>query len=157
MFQIQNVLGLNTLFQACAVLHPALPEQPPFLHVLGCHPPGPRAAGVNTISRFKGPPPFPRPPPFYKSARNQNSPNSRRQTEPAAIPPTGTAGMDRLKKKKKIPHTGNTWPSCMCVIQEYRFYTMSPSQYHGCCQYHESIYIQRVLKLPEVSKGQRGT
>ena len=27
------------------------------------------------------------------------------------------------------------------VIQEYRFYTMNLSQYHGCCQYHESISI----------------
>ena len=36
-------------------------------------------------------------------------------------------------------------PSCMCVIQEYRFYTMSLSQYHGCCQYHESIFIPGVF------------
>ena len=32
---------------------------------------------------------------------------------------------------KKILHTGNTRPSRTCVIQEYRFYTMSLSQYHG--------------------------
>ena len=28
-------------------------------------------------------------------------------------------------KRKKIPHTGNTRPPRTCVIQEYRFYTMS--------------------------------
>ena len=131
------------------------PRAAPISPCFGLPPPGPPGRWGKHHLPFQRPPALP--PPFYKSARNQNSPNSRRQTEPAAIPPTGTAGMDRLKKKKKIPHTGNTWPSCMCVIQEYRFYTMSPSQYHGCCQYHESIYIQRVLKLPEVSKGQRGT
>ena len=43
--------------------------------------------------------------------------------------------------KQKIPHTGNTWPSRMCVIQEYWYYTMCLSQYHGCCQYHESKSI----------------
>ena len=42
---------------------------------------------------------------------------------------------------KKNPYTGNTWPSRTCVIQDYRFYTMSLSQYHGCCQYRESISI----------------
>ena len=42
---------------------------------------------------------------------------------------------------RKIPHMGNTWPSRMCVIQEYRFYTMSLSQYHWSCQYHESMTI----------------
>ena len=47
--------------------------------------------------------------------------------------------------KKKILHTGNTWSSRMCVIQEYRFYTMSLCQYHGCCQYHESIFIPWVF------------
>ena len=41
--------------------------------------------------------------------------------------------------EEKIPHTGTTRPSRTCVIQEYRFYTMSLSQYHGCCQYHESL------------------
>ena len=25
----------------------------------------------------------------------------------------------------KIPHTGNTWPSCTWVMQDYRFYTRS--------------------------------
>ena len=45
----------------------------------------------------------------------------------------------RTSLKKKIPHTGNTRPSRTCVIQEYQFYTMSLSQYHGCCQYHESL------------------
>ena len=30
-----------------------------------------------------------------------------------------------MKTSKKIPHTGNTRTSHMCVIQEYRFYTMS--------------------------------
>ena len=45
---------------------------------------------------------------------------------------------------KTIPHTGDTRPSCMCLIQEYRYYTMSVSQYHGCCQYHESMSIPLV-------------
>ena len=43
---------------------------------------------------------------------------------------------------KKIPHTGNTRPSCTCVIQEYQFYTISLSKYHGCCQYHKSMSIR---------------
>ena len=42
---------------------------------------------------------------------------------------------------KKIPHTSNTRPSCTCVIQEYRLYTMSLSQFHRCCQYHKSMSI----------------
>ena len=50
-----------------------------------------------------------------------------------------------LGTAKKIQHTGNTLPSRTCVIQEYRYYTMthgmSISQYHGCYQYHESMYI----------------
>ena len=46
-----------------------------------------------------------------------------------------------VENKEKIPHTGNIWPSCTCVIQDYRFYTMSLSQYHGCCQYHDSLSI----------------
>ena len=41
----------------------------------------------------------------------------------------------------RLMHTGNTRTSCMCVIEEYRFYTMSLSQYNGCCQYHETISI----------------
>ena len=45
------------------------------------------------------------------------------------------------KHIRKIPHTGNTRPSRKCVIQDHRFYTMSLSQYHGCCQYHESLSI----------------
>ena len=45
----------------------------------------------------------------------------------------------------KITHTGKTRPPRMCVIQEYRFYTMSLSQYHGFCQYHETISIPWVL------------
>ena len=45
------------------------------------------------------------------------------------------------KCKKIIPHTGKTLPFCACVIQEYRFYIMSLSQYHGCCQYYESLSI----------------
>ena len=39
---------------------------------------------------------------------------------------------------KKIPHTGNTRPSRTCVIQEYRYYTMSR-------QYHKSISIPWVF------------
>ena len=27
------------------------------------------------------------------------------------------------------------------MIQDYQFYTMSLSQYYGCCQYHESLSI----------------
>ena len=50
-----------------------------------------------------------------------------------------------IKQKLKIPHAGNTRPSHTCVIQEYRYYTMSLSQYHGCCQYNESISIPWVL------------
>ena len=38
-------------------------------------------------------------------------------------------------------HTNNSWPSCMCVIQEYRYITISLGQYHGCCLYHESMSI----------------
>ena len=45
----------------------------------------------------------------------------------------------------KIPHTGNTRPSRKCVIQKYRYYTMSLSQYHGCCQYHKSMSIPWVF------------
>ena len=45
----------------------------------------------------------------------------------------------------KISHTGNTRPSRTCVIQEYRYYTMSLSQYHGCCQYHKSMSIPWVF------------
>ena len=50
-----------------------------------------------------------------------------------------------LKFHIKILHMGNTQPSCTCVIQEYWYNTMSLSQYHGCCQYHESMYIPWVL------------
>ena len=45
----------------------------------------------------------------------------------------------QVKTSKKIQHTGNTRTSHICVIQEYRFYTMSP------CQYHEYISIPQVL------------
>ena len=31
------------------------------------------------------------------------------------------------------------------VIQDYRYYTMCPSQYHGCCQYNESMSIPWVF------------
>ena len=43
--------------------------------------------------------------------------------------------------REKILHTGNTLPSCMCVIQEYQYYTMSLSQYPGFCQYPESMSV----------------
>ena len=33
----------------------------------------------------------------------------------------------------------------MCVIQEYRYYTMCLSQYHWCSQYHKSISIPWVF------------
>ena len=48
-------------------------------------------------------------------------------------------------ERRKIPHTSNTRPSCTCVIQEYRFYTRNLGQYHGCCQYHESMFIPWVF------------
>ena len=32
----------------------------------------------------------------------------------------------------------------MCGIKDYRYYTISLSNYHGCCQYHESMSISRV-------------
>ena len=35
----------------------------------------------------------------------------------------------------------NTWPSCTCVITDYQYYTMSLSQYHWCCQHHDSMFI----------------
>ena len=41
----------------------------------------------------------------------------------------------------KIPHTGNTRPSCTCVIKEYRYYGISLIKYHGWCQYHKSMSI----------------
>ena len=43
--------------------------------------------------------------------------------------------------EEKIPHTGSTRPSRTCVIRDYQLYTMSLSQYNGCCQYDESISI----------------
>ena len=55
----------------------------------------------------------------------------------------------KFNHNSKIPHTGNTRPSCTCVIQEYWYYTMSLSQYHGFfntmspCVYHESMSIPR--------------
>ena len=41
----------------------------------------------------------------------------------------------------KIPHTGNTPPSRTCLIQEYRYYTMSRIRY----QYYESMSLPWVL------------
>ena len=43
--------------------------------------------------------------------------------------------------KLKIPHMGNSWSSRMCVILEYRYDNMNLSQYHGRCQYHNSMSI----------------
>ena len=57
---------------------------------------------------------------------------------------------------KKILHTGNTRPSCTCVIQEYRFYTISLSKYHGWCQYHKSTSIGSKKVLKKVKKCQYG-
>ena len=34
-----------------------------------------------------------------------------------------------LNFSKKIPHTGNTRPSRMCVIQEYQYYTITELQF----------------------------
>ena len=42
-------------------------------------------------------------------------------------------------------HTGNTRPSRTCVTQEFRYYTMSLSQYHWRCQYNKSMSITWVL------------
>ena len=49
---------------------------------------------------------------------------------------------------KQIPHTGNTRPSCTCVIQDYRFYTMSLGvntmgvlNTMSPCLYHKSLSI----------------
>ena len=42
---------------------------------------------------------------------------------------------------RKILHTGNTRPFCHCLIQEYRYYTMSLSQHHGWGQHQKSISI----------------
>ena len=47
--------------------------------------------------------------------------------------------MMKKKEKEEKMHTANTRPSRTCVIQEYRFSTMSLSQYHWWCQYHESM------------------
>ena len=49
------------------------------------------------------------------------------------------------KKIEKILHTCNTLPSHTCVIEEHWLYSMSLSQYHGSCQYHEFMYITWVL------------
>ena len=51
----------------------------------------------------------------------------------------------REEKIIKILHTGNTRSSRTCVIKEYQYYTMSLNQYHGSCQYHESMSITWVL------------
>ena len=58
------------------------------------------------------------------------------------------------KIQKKIPHTGNTRPSCTCLIQKNRYYTMSLSLYNDSLSipwvqvytislslYHESFSI----------------
>ena len=55
---------------------------------------------------------------------------------------------------KKIPHTGNTRPSRMCVIKEYQYYTISLSRYHGWCQYHKSMSIGSKTIKKNVKKGQ---
>ena len=44
-----------------------------------------------------------------------------------------------------LPQTGNTCPLVRFLIQAYRFYTMGLSQYHWCCQYHESISLPWVF------------
>ena len=67
---------------------------------------------------------------------------------------------------QKIQHTGNNWPSRMCLIQEYQYYTirkksiqwvlvytMSPSLHHELGLYHESfcIFLYRTLRLRKKS------
>ena len=54
-------------------------------------------------------------------------------------------------KWRKKTHMGNTWPSHMCVIKEYRYFTISLNKYHGWCQYHKSISI---LSKPVKKNGQ---
>ena len=39
----------------------------------------------------------------------------------------------------------NTRPSCMCMTQEYWYYTMRLSQYHVCCQFHKSLSVPWVF------------
>ena len=46
-----------------------------------------------------------------------------------------------LIMRGQIPYTGNTRPSRTCVIQEYRFHTMSLCQYHWCCLFHDSMSL----------------
>ena len=45
------------------------------------------------------------------------------------------------ESEEQIPLTGNTWPSHLCVIHDYWFYTITLSQYHWCSQYHETMPI----------------
>ena len=69
-----------------------------------------------------------------------------------------TGGRQISGLRVKIPHMGNTWPSRTCVIQEYRYYTMSLSLYHESmfiplvhvytivpCLYNLSMFIPWVL------------
>ena len=45
----------------------------------------------------------------------------------------------------KVVDSSNNTIKKYHVIQEYQYYTMSISQYHGCCQYDESMCIPPVL------------
>ena len=44
----------------------------------------------------------------------------------------------------------------MCVIKEYRYYTISLRKYHGWCQYHKFMSIgSKTVKQKKVRKGQK--
>ena len=50
---------------------------------------------------------------------------------------------------------GNTWPSRMCVIKEYQYYTISQSKCHRWCQYHKSMSIgSKTVNKQKIKIGQ---
>ena len=52
-----------------------------------------------------------------------------------------------FKNESKILHTGKTWPSCLCVVQEYRYSTIILDQYHGSCKIAVRFILCIVSKL----------
>ena len=71
----------------------------------------------------------------------------------------GTKEIFHAKISLKIPHTANTRSFRMCVIKEYRFYTISLRIYNGWCQYHKfmSMGSKTVQKRSrKVKNGQYG-
>jgi hypothetical protein len=42
----------------------------------------------------------------------------------------------------------------MCVVKEYRYYTISLSKYHGWCQYHKSHVKKGQTSSIKVKNGQ---